>query len=193
MIITLHPYWNRVRAMENDGSQIGARRACTTCARSKAKCVTGNQIGGKCQRSAPDSQCRQLGNGTDIKSPRCQRLDKPCEPAIPMARKRKHDGEKKCVIFLIEYEMLLTLSRRVTKAQVEKLEQKVESLVTMLASTQGAVSSGAEMQRISSDADSLTSSTFYAKQGDFGKCSNIRCPLPCKAGNGVIFYLSRAL
>jgi len=159
--------------MELPRSHLGAPRACSTCARSKAKCVPGNETGEKCQRSVFTSGVWEVE--LIIKFPRCQRLDKPCEPSIPTTRKRKYDGEKKFVFGIVNFEKLLSRpSRRVTKAQVEKLEQKVEGLVTLLTSTKGAISSDSEVQVISREENRLFKPTLHAKQiCDFRKCQNI--------------------
>ena len=67
--------------------------------------------------------------------------------------------------------VLLNYSRRVNRAQVEKLEQKVEDLVTLLTSNHGAKSTASELQKLSRNEDRLPNSTFQDEQSyHYGMC-----------------------
>ena len=90
---------------------------------------------------------------------------------------------------------MLSHSRRVTKAQVEKLEQKVEDLVTLLTSTQGAIPSSANVQPTSKDENRPPVAALQTKQRyDFGKIPAIWRDILLDASNDVWFcFVSGAL
>lgn len=93
-------------------------RACSNCARAKAKCVAGNRIGTKCERY---HVCLVQSPHTIVLTPsRCLRLNKDCQP-IQTVRKRK------------------TVNRQ-PATKVERLEERLDGLFNLLQSSNSSIS-----------------------------------------------------
>ena len=97
----------------NSGTLAPYGRACTNCARAKAKCVTGNTVNAKCERypvyPIHSSQVVKLTQS------RCLRLNKDCKP-IQTVRTRK-------------------TANRPLATKTERLEEKLDGLFKLLQSS----------------------------------------------------------
>ena len=102
-----------LNAAPNPGTSAPYGRACSTCARAKAKCITGNSTNAKCERYLIGlMHSSRVGMLTHY---RCLRLNKDCQP-LQSARKRK-------------------TASRVSNNKKERLEEKLDGLYKLLQSS----------------------------------------------------------
>ena len=147
-------------AAPTPGTSAPYGRACSTCARAKAKCVTGNSINAKCERYIlcliRSSRVRMLTQY------RCLRLHKDCQP-LQTVRKRK-------------------IPSRVSNKKTERLEEKLDGLYKLLQSStpstcqadQDASVSTAPISTLPSSESVQSHVPNPQRTDDLGPCSTLR-------------------
>ena len=121
-------------------------RACSTCARAKAKCVLGNGVGVKCERYLvlqADSVSIVI-----LKQCRCLRLNKDCQP-LQTVRKRK-------------------AVNKLSASKTERLEEKLDGLYKLLQSSTPSTSMAGQNASAPSPEPLQTTNTSPDDSQDFG-------------------------